>query len=258
MNYEGTSQQVEIETLMNRGEAKIEQQQVGIPEPENEVRAEGIEKIYVTAGHRLVVLNGMDLVLKKGEMVAIVGASGTGKTTLLHVLGTLDRPTGGRLLYHGVDVFALGDAELSALRNKLVGFVFQFHHLLPEFTAFENVLMPGLIAGLTRKQLADEIMEMFAQVGLADRAEHRVGELSGGEQQRVALARALVMKPSLLLADEPTGNLDVGTGRSVFELIQRMNQIYSLTTVIVTHNLDLAREMDRCMTLAEGRLVELQ
>ena len=210
----------------------------------------------MAAGHQLNILKGIDLTLQKGEMVAIVGASGTGKTTLLHILGALDRPTAGRLLHGGVDVYALDDVALSAFRNKTMGFVFQFHHLLPEFTALENVIMPGLIAGHDRRRLVDDAMEIFAQVGVAERALHKIGELSGGEQQRVALARALILKPKLLLADEPTGNLDIKTGRKVFNLIRQMKQLYSLTSVMVTHNLELARQMDRCFTIMDGKLLE--
>ena len=197
-----------------------------------------------------------DLDLARGEMIAIVGASGTGKTTLLHILGTIDRPTAGTLLYGGVDVLNKNDIELSAYRNKTVGFVFQFHHLLPEFTALENVMMPGLIGGLDKNKMAEEATELLGKVKLSDRLQHKVGELSGGEQQRIALARAIIMKPLLLLADEPTGNLDTKTGYRVFELLQEMSAEYSLSAVMVTHNLELASEMNRCLTLAEGKLQE--
>ena len=217
-------------------------------------QAIGIEKYYEEVGNRIDVLKGVNLHLPQGEMIAIVGASGTGKTTLLHILGTLDRPTAGKLLYDGVEVLKKTDIELSAYRNKKVGFVFQFHHLLPEFTALENVMMPGLIAGYDKKQMTDEAGEILAKVRLSDRIQHKVGELSGGEQQRVALARAIIMKPSLLLADEPTGNLDTKTGYKVFELLQEMSAEYSLSAVMATHNLELAAEMSRCLTLAEGKL----
>ena len=217
-------------------------------------QATGIEKYYDEVGNRIEVLKGVDLSLSRGEMVAIVGASGTGKTTLLHILGILDRPTVGNLLYEGVEVLKKNDLELSAYRNKKVGFVFQFHHLLPEFTALENIMMPGLIAGNSKKQMAEEAAEILAKVKLSDRMQHKVGELSGGEQQRVALARAIIMKPLLLLADEPTGNLDTKTGFKVFQLLQEMSAEYSLSAVMVTHNLELAGEMNRCLTLADGRL----
>ena len=219
-------------------------------------QAIGIEKYYEEVGHRINVLNGLDLHLDRGEMIAIVGASGTGKTTLLHILGTLDRPTTGTLLYGGEEVLNKNDIELSAYRNSTVGFVFQFHHLLPEFTALENVMMPGLIGGQEKTKMAEEAAAILEKVKLSDRIQHKVGELSGGEQQRVALARAIIMKPLLLLADEPTGNLDTKTGYKVFQLIQEMSAEYSLSAVMVTHNLELANEMNRCLTLADGKLHE--
>jgi len=219
-------------------------------------QAIGIEKYYEEVGNRIEVLKGVDFHLNKGEMIAIVGASGTGKTTLLHILGTLDRPTAGKLLYDEVEVLKKNDVELSAYRNQTVGFVFQFHHLLPEFTALENVMMPGLIAGHDKTKMAEKADEILAQVRLSDRILHKVGELSGGEQQRVALARAIIMKPLLLLADEPTGNLDTKTGYKVFQLLQEMSAEYSLSAVMVTHNLELAGEMNRCLTLADGKLHE--
>lgn len=217
--------------------------------------AQNIVKNY-NGNLRLEVLKGISLQLKKGEMVAIVGASGTGKTTLLHILGALDRPDGGKLLFEGQDVFSKNDPELSAFRNKTVGFVFQFHHLLPEFTSLENVLLPGLIAGKDKKNLHRDAVELLSKVGLGERTMHMVGELSGGEQQRVALARALIMKPALLLADEPTGNLDPKTGQMVFATLRELTKLYSLTTVMVTHNHDLASQMDRCFRLSEGKLNE--
>ena len=219
-------------------------------------QAIGIEKYYEDVGNRIEVLKGVDLHLPQGEMIAVVGASGTGKTTLLHILGTLDRPTAGRLLYDGVEVLKKNDENLSAYRNRTVGFVFQFHHLLPEFTALENVMMPGLIAGHDKNTMAEKAAEILEKVRLSDRMQHKVGELSGGEQQRVALARAIIMKPLLLLADEPTGNLDTKTGYKVFQLLQEMSAEYSLSAVMVTHNLELASEMNRCLTLAEGKLHE--
>jgi lipoprotein-releasing system ATP-binding protein len=223
---------------------------------QSDFQAIGIEKYYKDVGQQIDVLQGIDLNLHRGEMIAIVGASGTGKTTLLHILGTLDRPTGGKLLYGGVDILAKNDTDLSAYRNKTVGFVFQFHHLLPEFTALENVMMPGLIAGLDRQNVTDDAEDILSKVKLSHRLMHKVGELSGGEQQRVALARAIIMKPSLLLADEPTGNLDTKTGYKVFQLLQEMSADFSLSAVMVTHNLDLASEMNRCLTLADGKLHE--
>ena len=220
------------------------------------LEARDIDKSYIDGSRRIEVLKGVNLELRQGEMIAIVGASGTGKTTLLHILGTLDRPTGGWLYYSGEDLFAKDDVALSVFRNRTIGFVFQFHHLLPEFTALENVMMPGLIASCARSELTDNARDILSRVGLAKRIGHKVGELSGGEQQRVALARAMVMKPSLLLADEPTGNLDTKTGLRVFRLLQEMSTVFSLTVVMVTHNMELAGEMDRCLTLADGVLHE--
>jgi len=237
----------------------MSEQTTNISPPSDEqpdFQAIGIEKFYTDVGQQIDVLRGIDLNLRKGEMIAIVGASGTGKTTLLHILGTLDRPTGGKLLYGGIDILTKNDIDLSAYRNNKVGFVFQFHHLLPEFTAIENVMMPGLIAGLDRQKVADDAADILTKVKLSHRLTHKVGELSGGEQQRVALARAIIMKPSLLLADEPTGNLDTKTGYKVFQLLQEMSADFSLSAVMVTHNLELANEMDRCLTLADGKLRE--
>lgn len=212
-----------------------------------------IHKEYSSHGS-LQVLSGVDLQLAAKEMVAVVGASGTGKTTLLHILGALDRPSRGELFCNGENVFAKTDNELALFRNRVIGFVFQAHHLLPEFNALENVLLPGLIAGRERTLLNRRGRYLLDRVGVLDRASHKVGELSGGEQQRVALARALIMDPAVLLADEPTGNLDPATGLRVFELIRELSETLSLATVMVTHNLDLAHRMDRCLTLKEGKL----
>jgi len=204
----------------------------------------------------LQVLAGVNLRLVAGEMVAVVGASGTGKTTFLHILGALDKPSQGQLFYRGENVFEKTDDQLALFRNKVVGFVFQFHHLLPEFNALENVLLPGLISGQQRSELAGYAEYLLERVGVLNRSTHKVGELSGGEQQRVALARALIMKPEVLLADEPTGNLDPKTGRTVFELIRELSETLSLATVMVTHNLDLAHRMTRCLTLGDGGLLD--
>jgi len=216
--------------------------------------ARGMMKSYGHGPGRVEVLNDLSLELLRGEMVAITGVSGTGKSTLLHILGTLDRPDKGTLTYKNEDIFKRDDGSLAAFRNQTIGFVFQFHHLLPEFSALENTLMPGLIAGRNKEELFDDARELLNKVGLGHRLEHRVGELSGGEQQRVALARAIIMKPALLLADEPTGNLDPKTGEKVFNLIRDMNHDFGLTTVMVTHNYALARQMDRCLTLRNGKL----
>jgi lipoprotein-releasing system ATP-binding protein len=220
------------------------------------IKASGISKTFGQRPTSLEVLKGVDLEIAPGEMIAIIGTSGSGKTTLLQIMGGLDRPTSGSILYKDQDIFLKDDRELSEFRNQSIGFVFQFHHLLPEFSALENTMLPGMIAGMEKQELRARATELLSQVGLADRFTHKVGELSGGEQQRVALARAMLMRPALLLADEPTGNLDPATGILVFELIQRMNRDQGLATVIVTHNYDLAKQMDRCLTLREGVLEE--
>jgi len=199
------------------------------------------------------VLKGVDLTFSQGEKAAIVGASGVGKTTLLHVLGTLDRPTAGKVLYEGKDIFNLNEKDLALFRNREIGFVFQFHHLLPEFNALENTMMPCLIQGLPKKEAASRAEAILTLVGLKERLSHKPGELSGGEQQRVAVARALVLEPKVLLADEPTGNLDTKTGDSVFDLLQELNQIKRVTLIVVTHNLKLAEKMTRQIQLVDGK-----
>ena len=187
-------------------------------------------------------------------MLAIVGASGSGKTTLLQILGCLDIPDKGGVHFTGQDLTTLSENKMAMHRNKNVGFIFQFHYLLPEFSALENVMMPGLIAGLSEKKLQREAQQLLGQVGLAHRMTHRSGELSGGEQQRVALARALIMQPALLLADEPTGNLDSASGQQVFELLTELCRTRKMSVVMVTHNMELAQAMDRCLTLKDGCL----
>ncbi|MBM4348228.1 MAG: ABC transporter ATP-binding protein, partial [Deltaproteobacteria bacterium] len=202
---------------------------------------------------KVEVLRGIDLTFSQGEKAAIVGASGVGKTTLLHILGTLDRPTSGKVLYGGRDIFTLNEKELASFRNQEIGFVFQFHHLLPEFTALENTMMPCLIQGTSKKEAALRAEAMLTLVGLKDRLPHKPGELSGGEQQRVAVARALVLEPKILLADEPTGNLDSKTGESVFALLQELNRIKNITLIVVTHNPNLAAQMPRQVILTDGK-----
>ncbi|MDF1555513.1 MAG: ABC transporter ATP-binding protein [Deferrisomatales bacterium] len=205
-------------------------------------------------GGQLEVLRGIDLRVGAGESLAVVGPSGAGKSTLLHILGTLDRPTGGSFRFDGEAVFERPDPELARFRNRHVGFVFQFHHLLPEFTALENVTMPARIAGMSRAEATAQAEALLLAVGLGARLTHRPGELSGGEQQRVALARALVLKPRVLLADEPTGNLDHRTGEAIHRLLLEWNQESGITLVVVTHNPALASSMDRTVTLVDGRI----
>jgi lipoprotein-releasing system ATP-binding protein len=202
----------------------------------------------------LHVLDGIDLTIAKGEMLAIVGASGVGKSTLLHLLGALDRPTSGKVYYGDVDVFGLDNARLARFRNERVGFVFQFHHLLPEFSALENVMLPALIRGIEREKAATAAAGALGDVGLGGRLHHRPGELSGGEQQRVAVARALMLSPDVVLADEPTGNLDTHTGEAVHDLLMTVNKQKGVTFVIVTHNDKLAVRADRVLRMAEGKL----
>lgn len=220
------------------------------------LRLEGVGKHFNSSGTRIEILNAVDMAVTRGERLAIVGASGIGKSTLLHILGTLERPDTGHLWVEEQDVFALDDHRLAQFRNTTIGFVFQFHHLLAEFSALENVMMPALIHGQSRKRAADAAEAVLVRVGLKERLHHRASELSGGEQQRVALARALVLHPALLLADEPTGNLDQHTGAQVHELLLELNTERSMTMVVVTHNLQLAAQMSRCLTLIDGKLQE--
>ena len=218
------------------------------------LEARGIVKSYPVGGRLLTVLRDLDLQVEAGEMLAIVGASGVGKSTLLHVLGGLDRVDQGRIAVDGAELTSLPDAEVVAFRNRRVGFVFQFHHLLPEFSALENAEMPMRIARLPMAEARQRAGELLQRVGLTERLTHRPGMLSGGEQQRVAVARALVMHPAILLADEPTGDLDEETADSLHALLREMHQAYGLTSVIATHNLRLAASCDRVLRLENGRL----
>jgi len=218
------------------------------------VEVENLHKSYMVGNRELPVLRGLDLRLERGEMLAIVGASGVGKSTLLHVLGGLDKSDAGRVTIGEVELGALRDVDLVAFRNKHVGFVFQFHHLLPEFSAIENAEMPMRIAAAPAAERRGRATTLLARVGLADRLEHRPGMLSGGEQQRVALARALVMHPSLLLADEPTGNLDEHTAETLHGLLREMHREQGLTSIIATHNPRLSAACDRVLRLEEGKL----
>jgi lipoprotein-releasing system ATP-binding protein len=220
------------------------------------VEVEDLHKWFEHGGRTLEVLRGITFMLEPGEMAAIVGASGVGKSTLLHILGTLDLPSSGSLRYSGIDVTRLGPSQLAEFRNRTIGFVFQFHHLLPEFTALENAMMPCLIQRLPRDEAEDRAARILGRVGLSRRLTHKPGELSGGEQQRVALARAMVLEPAVLLADEPTGNLDSQTGKEIHDLLVELNRERGSTMLIVTHNPDLAALMPRTLRMVDGGLVD--
>jgi lipoprotein-releasing system ATP-binding protein len=220
------------------------------------LRVEGVRKTFRTGEGSIEVLRDAELCVREGERLAIVGQSGVGKSTLLHILGALDHPSSGSVRFRGEDVFAKPSDELARFRNTSLGFVFQFHHLLPEFSALENVMMPGLLRGEGSARMRERAATMLGEVGLAERLHHPIGKLSGGERQRVAVARALVLDPPLVLADEPTGNLDPATGDRVSDLLLRMNETRGTALVVVTHNESLARRLGRIATLVDGRLVE--
>ena len=214
---------------------------------------EHVQKAFLHSGNVIEVLRGIDLTVCSGESLAIMGASGAGKSTLLSIMGSLEPPTSGIVKYNGRPVRDLDEAALCRLRNRDIGFVFQFHHLLPELNALENTIMPALIARITRKKAVDRAGDILTNVGLKDRLNHRVGELSGGEQQRVAIARAILMRPKLLLADEPTGNLDKTTGEGIVDLLLQLNREDGLALVVATHNQLLAGRMLRTLELVDGR-----
>jgi lipoprotein-releasing system ATP-binding protein len=219
------------------------------------VVVEDLKKSFQHMGRTLDVLRGIDLNIYPGEILCIVGQSGAGKSTLLHCLGTLDLPTSGRIRLAGEELTKVGSSRLAAIRNTTIGFVFQFHHLLPEFDALENVMMPGLILGKSKKDLAKRATALLEEVGLGHRGTHRPGELSGGEQQRVAIARALLLDPKLVLADEPTGNLDTATSDAVHELFFQINRDHGTTIVVVTHNPAFAQRMPRVVHMRDGKVV---
>jgi lipoprotein-releasing system ATP-binding protein len=216
------------------------------------IRVIDLHKEFQLGNNKLVVLKGLNFEVSDGEMLSIVGFSGVGKSTFLHVLGTLERPTSGKILFDDVDVFSMKDNELSNFRNNNIGFVFQFHHLLPEFNALENVMIPLLIRGTSKGESKSLALDVLDRVGLSERKDHKPGELSGGEQQRVAIARAIVTKPRLVLADEPTGNLDTGTGLMVFELLRKISTENRTKFVVATHNEFLARQSHRILRLQDG------
>ena len=225
-----------------------------MPEPGAAIRGVALSKSYPTADGELVVFSPLDFEFASGERVAVIGESGAGKSTLLHMLGALDRPTSGKIFFDGQEIFALSDAALAEWRNRKIGYVWQQHSLLPEFTALENAAMPLFIRGTPFEQATAAARERLVEVGLGSRLKHRAGELSGGEQQRVALARALVGSPSVLLADEPTGNLDYKTGEAIADLLDQLHRAHKFTSVIVTHNLAFAQRCDRILQLEKGHL----
>jgi len=219
------------------------------------IQLSGVSRSFVSKTAALDILHKADLTIEQGETIAVVGASGIGKSTLLNIVGTLDKPDEGDLLFSGEQILGYNDEKLAAFRNKNIGFVFQFHYLLQGFTAVENVMMPGLISGKSKKTIEKHAVNMLERVELGARIKYRVEDLSGGEQQRVAIARALVMAPALLLADEPTGNLDQKNSSAVHQLLKELNREMGMTIIVVTHNADLASLMDRKLTLKHGKIV---
>ena len=218
------------------------------------IAIENLQKTFLKDGNRIEVLRGIDLEIAEGQSLAVVGLSGAGKSTLLHIIGTLDHPTSGAVLFDGTDVFSWPEKKLAAFRNRKIGFVFQFHNLLPEFTALENVMMPALIQRMSKGEAKAKAEAILGDVGLGDRVTHKPGELSGGEQQRVALARALVLEPEILLADEPTGNLDTETGKKIEDVLIALNRSRRITLIVVTHNPLLADRMSHHIGLRDGRI----
>jgi lipoprotein-releasing system ATP-binding protein len=222
---------------------------------ESYIQVRDISKTYGMNQKRVEAIRDLTFDIAQGELVTIVGASGAGKSTLLHILGTLDHPSKGKVFYQGIDLFSLSEVELSDFRNHKIGFIFQFHYLLPEFTALENTMMPSLIRGHTKDEAMEAAEGILVTVGLKERLHHKQGELSGGEQQRVAVARALTLKPEIILADEPTGNLDSRTGEEIFDLLLSLNQQLKITMLVVTHNESVASKMPRRITMLDGLIV---
>jgi len=219
------------------------------------ISVQNLHKTFAAGQRNVPALRGLTLAIQEQEFLSIVGASGAGKSTLLHILGTLDRPSQGSVYYRGTDIFSRSNKRLAEFRNQKIGFVFQLHHLLPEFTALENAMMPALIRGLKKRVAKEKAASLLAKIGLEDRMHHKPGELSGGEQQRVAIARALLLKPEMILADEPTGSLDSMTGNLIFDMLRTLNQEEKIAMVLVTHNERLAALAPRCITLKDGGIL---
>jgi lipoprotein-releasing system ATP-binding protein len=218
------------------------------------IRIENLNKTFLKDGLTIEVLKELNLCINTGESLAVVGVSGSGKSTLIHILGTLDHPTSGTVLFDEVDVFTWPEQKLAAFRNRKIGFIFQFHNLLPEFTGLENTMMPALIRRMPKREAKRRAEALLTEVGLGDRMTHKPGELSGGEQQRVAIARALILEPEILLADEPTGNLDTETGKKIEEILVALNKTKRITLIAVTHNQSLADRMSQQIGLRDGRI----
>ena len=221
------------------------------------IQVKDLKKTFIKDGNRINVLKGLDLTVRKGESLALLGVSGAGKSTLIHILGALDRPTSGEVRFDKVNIFTWDEDKLADFRNRKVGFVFQLHNLLPEFSALENTMMPALIHGVSHREAKQRAESLLVSVGLAHRFTHKSGELSGGEQQRVAVARALIMAPDVLLADEPTGNLDTETGKKIEDLLVELNVTKKITLVVVTHNKNLADRLQRKVGLRDGRIYDI-
>ena len=217
-----------------------------------------LQKTFIKDGQTIDVLKGLNLLVSEGESLAVLGVSGAGKSTLIHILGTLDRPTSGAVFFDGIDVFSWEEKKLAHFRNERIGFIFQFFNLLAEFTSLENTMMPALIHGMSRRKAKERAEIILNDVGLGDRMKHKPGELSGGEQQRVAVARALVMEPDIVLADEPTGNLDRSTGRKIEDILVELNLTKKVTLIVVTHNKSLAERMTRNIGLGDGKIYAIE
>jgi lipoprotein-releasing system ATP-binding protein len=222
------------------------------------IRLNNLSKTFLKDGNKIEVLRGLNLEIARGESLAMLGVSGAGKSTLIHILGTLDHPTDGYLHINGLNVFEWEEKKMARFRNSTIGFIFQFNNLLPEFDALENAMMPALIGGMSPKQASSKSLKLLEEVGLKDRLKHKPGELSGGEQQRVAIARALVMEPEILLADEPTGNLDTETGKKIEDILVDLNKTRKITLVVVTHNKLLAERMSRRIRLRDGKIYDYE